>query len=75
VAVFTWICYIALEFGFNGGHGMGRVVASVSRLLVLLMASYAFASRVGIHNSDCTNHLVCSFDPYNMAVSSLLDQF
>jgi hypothetical protein len=54
---------------------MGRVVASVSRLLVLLMASYAFASRVGIHNSDCTNHLVCSFDPYNMAVSSLLDQF
>jgi len=41
-------------------------VVSVSRLLVLLMTSYPFASRLGFHNTDCNSHLVCSIDPNNI---------
>lgn len=44
---------------------LGEDVASASRLLVLLM-SYAFAPRLGIHNTDCKSHLVRSIDPYNI---------
>ncbi len=50
----------------NGSHGMRGDVASVIRLLVLLMPSYAFASRLGIHNTACNSHLVRSIDPYNI---------
>ncbi len=62
----TWRWSLGLQNGSRGSHGMGEDVASVSRLLVLLMPSYAFASRLGIHNTNCNSHLVRSIDPYNI---------
>jgi hypothetical protein len=50
-------------------------VVSVSRLLVLLMTSYPFAFRLGIHNTDVTVISSALLTLTILAVLSLLDQF